>query len=145
MPLSADNVFIGIYRRLNEDATLQGAAYLGGTGHVHLTSIRPDGAPLPSVCLKFWGIEFADQQTEIGNWLLRVNIYAQKETNNEPSSTRAQLIKERVDALLKNVAFTAVTGETIKVQNPAPLDSVSLDPAAKDEVFYVLQYEVTAG
>lgn len=145
MSLSADNVFIGIYQRLNEDPTLQSAAYLGGIGHVHLTSIRPDGAPLPAVCLKFRGIEFADQQTEIGNWLLRVNVYVQKETNNEPSSTRAQLIKERVDALLKNATFTAVTGETIKVQNPAPLDSVSLDPAAKDEIFYVLQYEVTAG
>ena len=145
MPLSADNVFIGIYRRLNEDATLQGAAYLGGTGHVHLTSIRPDGAPLPSVCLKFWGIEFTNQQKGTAKWLLRVNVYAGKAANNEPDSTRAQLIKERVNVLLENATFTAATGEIIKVRNPAPLDSASLDPAAKDEIFYVLQYEVTAG
>lgn len=145
MPLSADNVFIGIYRRLNEDPTLQGAAYLGGTGHVHLTSIRPDSAPLPAVGLRFIGDSFANQQKGMAKWLLRVNVYVGKATNNEPDSTRAQLIKERVNVLLEDATFTAATGETIKVRNPAPLGSALLDPAARDEHFWILQYEVTAG
>ena len=145
MPISADNVFIGIYRRLNEDATLQGAAYLGGTGHVHLTPIRPDGASLPAVGLRFIGDSFTNQQKGMARWLLRVNIYVQKITNNEPDSTRAQLIKERVNALLQDATFTAATGETIKVRNQAPVGSALLDPAASDEHFWVLQYEVTAG
>ena len=145
MPLSADNVFIGIYRRLNEDPTLQGTAYLGGTGHVHLTSIRPDGAPLPAVGLDFRAIEFFDEQKGMGVWLLRSILYTAKMSNNEPDSTRAQLIRERETALLEDADFFATGGERITIKKITPDSSARLDPSARDEHFWISQYEVMAG
>lgn len=145
MPLSADNVFIGIYQRLNNDATLQGEAYLDGTGHVHLTPIRPDGAPLPALCLDFRAIEFFDEQKGMGVWLLRMILYTAKMSNNEPDSTRVQLIRERVTTLLDEVDFSTTTITRITVKKIAPDSSARLDPSAPDEHFWIAEYEVMAG
>lgn len=145
MPISADNVFIGIYRRLNEDATLQGAAYLGGTGHVHLTPIRPDGASLPALCLDFRAIDFLDEQKGMGEWLLRVILYTQKMSNNEPDSARAQLIRDRVTALLDEADFSATSITRIVIKKNAPDSSARLDPAANDEHFWISEYQAIAG
>lgn len=145
MPISADNVFIGIYQRLNEDPTLQSAAYLGGIGHVHLTSIRPDGAPLPAVCLNFIASDFFDEQKGLGEWLLRVNLYTQKMSNGEPDSARAQIIRERVTTLLDDVDFSTTEVNRIIVKKTLPDSSARLDPAARDEHFWISQYEVMAG
>lgn len=145
MPISADNVFVAIYQRLNNDATLQGAAYLGGVGHVHLTPIRPDGAPLPAACLDFRAIEFFDEQKGVGVWLLLLKLYTQKLANGEPDSARAQLLREYFDSLLDEADFSVSGINRLMVKKILPDSSARLDPAANDEHFWISQYEVIAG
>lgn len=144
MPLSADSVFIGVFQRLNEDATLQGSSYLNDTGNVYLTPVRPDGAGLPALCLDFRGSDFFDEQKGMGEWLLLVKLYTQKMSNGEPDSAKAQLIRERVTALLDDADFSATGVTRIIIKKTTPDSSARLDPSANDEHFWISQYRVIA-
>ena len=102
-----NEIISAVWRKLNADATLQGASYLGGAGKIWTGSKRPMQTDNPLLM-----IEGSRQLNEssMEQWDLIIMAYADDSDNGTADLTKLGNITNRVTDLLHNADMTIAGG-----------------------------------
>lgn len=138
------DIFNAVFQRLSGDTVLSSSNHLGATGRVY-RSKRPPHDANRALVLNFIGDAFINQQKAMANFLLRAIFFAPNFSNFIADETSADAVKKRVDVLLDGVSFSGSGVDRIISRKGFPHASARFDPAAPEEHFWVLQYDITAG
>ena len=109
MPVTANTFLTAVFKKLDADATLQGANYLNGTDRIEKGSRRRKGLTAPCVAMKVGGTSL-DTDDKVQDAILYINSYAKDQENGTADVTRLSAIAGQVETLLDDVSLTAASG-----------------------------------
>ncbi len=147
--MKLQDVLTPIHNALNSDATMISATHLGGSGRVHKFGSRPPAAPLPCITLLARHADRIGEQDFFDEFFVTINIFMPSSTDYSFDLSRADLISERIEALLDGKAGLSGTssGVTIKAiqRLPGGPSILPVDPQAQEERVVQTQYRVWIG
>jgi len=109
MPVTANTFLTAVFKKLDADATLQGANYLNGTDRIEKGSRRRKGLTAPCVAMKVGGTSL-DTDDKVQDAILYINSYAKDQENGTADVTRLSAIAGQVETLLDDASLTAASG-----------------------------------
>lgn len=133
MPVTANHILTALFQRLNNDATLQGANYLTGSGRIEKGPRRRKGLTAPCLAMKIGGHSI-DTESKVQDVLIYVNAYAVDKANGSADLARLSAIAGQVEALLEDCTLTAGSGyRFFNCYITSPHGEAFLDPDFPDE------------
>jgi len=125
------------------------ATHLGGSGRVHKFGSRPPTAPLPCIALLARHADRIGEQDFFNEFFVTINIFMPSSTDYSFDLTRADLISERIEALLDSKAGLSGTSSGVTIKRIRRLSGgpsiLPVDPQAQEERVVQSQYQVWIG
>jgi len=133
MPITADHILTAVFKRLNADATLQGASYLTGSGRIEKGPRRRKGLTAPCVTLKLAGLGI-DTESKVEDALVYINCYAADKPNGTADVARLALVGSQIETLLDDYPLAPGTGyRFFNCYVTSPHGEAFMDPDFPDE------------
>ena len=131
-----NEILSAVWKKLNTDATLQGASYLKNSGKIWTGSKRPMQTDNPLLTIE-GSRELNESQME--RWQLLIKAYADDADNGSVDMTRLGNITDRVVDLLHNADMT-LTGGRIRSIYLDDSSEALYDPQHQKEHHQVLTF-----
>jgi|GEM_PF-2391813 len=109
MPVTAYTFLTAVFKKLDADATLQGANYLNGTDRIEKSSRRRKGLTAPCITIKIGGTSI-NTDDKVQDSILYINAFAADKANGTADLTKLSAIAGQVETLLDDASLTATAG-----------------------------------
>ncbi len=147
--MKLQDVLTPIHNALNTDATMISVTHLGGSGRIHKFSSRPPTALLPCITLLARHADRIGEQDFFDELFVTINVFMPSNADYSFDLTRADLINERVEALLDGKAGLSGTSSGVTIKRIRRLaggpNILPVDPQAQEERVVQSQYQVWIG